>query len=275
MTREYITDLAKTFKHPPNWIRTDKGTDADQKNLCDSYLARPLYPIIATPDRITFDGNRRLDAILRFAPLKGDTPVQACITSEPFSPEISLEIQVESARHTRALSDYEIFLAASQWLELVQGSTARDFASRTKCDEGVLSKILCLSKGIPAVKDAARDGLLGYTKWHPICKRPPEEQATLLAACLNGATRDQLQEHARKPGTANGTPPARLPKLTIPLASKAATGTVTIATTNGESFDHLLTVLREAIKAVEYAKAEKCTVKTAQALWADRAKAGA
>ena len=62
-------------------------------------------------------------------------------------------------------------------------------AERTHRDKAVVSKLLSLGRCVDAVKDAARAGLLGYTKWHQLSQMQPEEQ---VAAVANGATREEL-----------------------------------------------------------------------------------
>jgi len=281
MTREYTTAPAKRMRHPRNWLRTDYGGDAYLESLYQSYSTRPLYPIIGIPDGEwleAVDGNLRLESALRFSPQGGDTELPVCIvTGEPWNDSVKLEIQLESSAHTKALNDFEVFTGCTEWLRLNPNSTAKALADRLPYGEGALSKILSLSKGIQEVKDAAKAGLIGYAKWWPICKLPPEEQPALLAASLNGATRDELQRRSRRngnPATSAGQAPAvRMPRIKIPLANGIATGAVTVA---GEDIDleDAETLLKEALKAVRAAKEKNLDAKTAQSVWRDMAKAG-
>jgi hypothetical protein len=278
MTREYTTAPASRLRHPATWIRTDDGGDAYLESLWQSYAARPLYPIICV--RLAellevWDGNLRLEAALRFSPQGGDTELPVCIvTGEPVTSSLSLEIQMDSASHTKGLSDFEETTGGIEWLKLNPGATAKELARRIHQDETILSKKLSLARCIPDVWEAAKAGRIGYTKWHQISTLPPEEQPAALADCLAGVTRDEIRRRSRtrrNEANGNGQPVIRLPKLKIPLANETATGTVTVA---GESLDldDAETLLKEAMRAVRAAKDKNLDPKTAQAVWRDMAK---
>src|SRR5271157_1455780 len=278
MTREYTTAPAKRMRHPRHWLRADNGGDAYLNSLCQSYSTRPLYPIICVPDGEwleVVDGNLRLESALRFSPQGGDTELPVCIvTGEPWNDSVKLEIQLESSAHTKALNDYEVFTGCTEWLRLNPNSAAKALADRLPYGEGALSKILSLSKGIQEVKDAAKAGLIGYAKWWPICKLPPEEQPALLAASLGGATRDELQRRSRRQRNGNGQPAVRMPRIKIPLANDIATGTVTVAGEESIDLEAAEILLKAALKVVRAAREKNLDTKPAQSVWRDMAKAG-
>jgi hypothetical protein len=195
--RTYADKPARLLKRTGKHVRIDLGDEEELRRLGRSFLARPINPIIVTQDLEICDGNRRYEGVMLENP---DAEVPVCITDEAITSASLLEIQVESAAHTRGLSDGEYYIACTEWLSLNPSATAKDLAARIHRDESTLCKILSLSRGIQAVKDAAMAGLIGYAKWWPICKLPPEEQAAALAACLGGATRDELQRRGRKNG---------------------------------------------------------------------------
>jgi hypothetical protein len=269
MNREYLTKPAKLLKHSRNWLRIDCGDESYLASLCQSYLARPLYPIICTPDFEIEDGNLRLEAVLRHAPTGGDTELPLCITNEAVTPALLLEIQMDSAAHTKALSDYEQFIGGSEWLKLT-GATAKELAGRIHRDEPTLSKILSLAKCVEPVRDAAAAGKIGYSKWWALSKLPPAEQPALLAQHLNGATRDELERHRRKQRTT--LPPVKMSRIKIPLATEISTGIVTIAG-DGIDLEAGEDMLKEALKSIRNAKDKGLDTKTAQAVWRDMARA--
>ena len=275
MPRTYCMKPARLFKRPGNHLRLDFGEDGELRQLGQSYLARPLYPIIADAATLeVYDGNRRIAAVMQEQP---DAEVPCCLTDEPWDDSVRLEIQIESAAHTKGLSDFEQYAGCSAWLTLNPGSTAKELAARIHRDEAVISKLLSLSKCVQAVRDAAREGRLTYGKWHLISQSP--DQAAALAAALNGATRDQLQGESRRQrnghaATSAGQAPAvRLPRIKIPLATETATGTVTLAGENID-LDDAETLLKEATKAVKAARDKNLDARTAMAVWRDMAKAG-
>jgi hypothetical protein len=273
MPRTYCTKPARLLKRTSNHLRLDLGDDGELRQLGQSYLARPLHPVIADAATLEiYDGNRRIPGVMLIDP---DAEVPCCLIDEPWNDSVKLEIQMESAAHTKGLTDYEQYAGCSQWLTLNPASTAKELAGRIHRNEAVLCKLLSLSKCTQEVKDAAKAGLIGYSKWHPISKLPPGEQPAMLAAALKGATRDQLQGESRRQRNGNGhaTPAVRLPRIKIPLATDTATGTVTLA---GDEIDldDAETLLREATKAVKAAREKNLDAKTAQAVWRDMAKAG-
>jgi hypothetical protein len=191
MSRTYGTKPARSLKRTGNHVRIDLGGDDALTELGCVYIARPIYPIIVTPDLEILDGNRRHAGVMSVNP---DAEVPICITGEPWSDAAKLEIQIESAIHTRGLSDFEQYAGCSQWLALNPDATAKELAARIHRDEAVVSKLLSLGRCVDAVKDAAKAGRIGYTVWHQLSKLSPAEQ---IAALADGATRDQLQQRRR------------------------------------------------------------------------------
>lgn len=189
--RTYTTKPARLLKRTRGHIRIDLGGDDALTELGCVYIARPIYPIIVTPDLEILDGNRRHAGVMSVNP---DAEVPVCVTAEPWSDAAKLEIQMESAVHTRALSDFEQYVGCSQWLALNPDATAKDLAARIHRDEAVISKLLSLGRCVDAVKEAARAGRVGYTVWYQLSKLPPDEQHAALA---DGATRDELQRRRR------------------------------------------------------------------------------
>jgi hypothetical protein len=278
MPRTYVNKPARLLRRPAKYARIDLGSEEELRQLGRSYLDRPINPIIVTPDLEIIDGNRRDAGVMLIDP---DAEVPVCITDEPFTPSAQLEIQVESAAHTRGLSDFEEFLAIDGWLALNPDATAKQFAQRIHRDEAIVSKIGSLSRCIDAVKDAAKAGLLGYTKWHEIAQMPQVEQAAALAAVRAGATRAALQRHRRRNGNGQAEPKEKAARIKIPLAVNTdevtANGVVTVASLPGEEIDldSAQDLLEQALKAIRDAKKRGITAKTFARAMKDMAEAGA
>lgn len=250
MPRTYGTKAARLFKRPAKYARIDFGDLDTRRNLGQSYIDRPIHPIIADLHTLeTYDGNRRIDGVMLIDP---DAEVPCCLIDEPWDDSVKLEIQVDSAAHTRGLSHYEQYRAVSEWLRLNPDGTAKQFAGRVHLDEGVISKTLSLDRCIPAVQEAARAGrFASYSKWHQLSKLPPEEQAAALAEVLggNGVTREELQRR-RRGGRAASVKATSLPLvlakgLTVTF-KKDADGGLTIAAAF-DALAELKRVLKEAI----------------------------
>jgi hypothetical protein len=269
MTRQYTNAKAEKLKRTGNHIRQNMGSDEELRQLGGDYLARPLYPIIVSAHLEVYDGNRRLAGVLLTAGPEAELPV--CITDELWSEAVKLEIQMESAAHTRSLSAYEMFVGCKKWLELNTGATAGELARRIHVTEAYLSKLLSLDRCIPAVKEAAAAGKIGLSDWYAI-SRGEAEQATLLAAKLNGATRDELESRGRK--ARNGDNPAvRVSRVKCAMPSGV---NVSFAGAGGGlSLDDLIDTLGALLKECRKAQEQGLDSKTFQAVLRDKAKAGA
>src|SRR4051812_38768931 len=127
MTREYANSRARLLRRTGNHIRIDLGDHDALSQLGYAYIARPIYPIIVTPDLEILDGNRRHAGVMLVNP---DAEVPICKTDERWSDAAKLEIQLESAAHTKGLTDYEQYLGCAEWLELHPDATAKDLAAR-------------------------------------------------------------------------------------------------------------------------------------------------
>jgi ParB family transcriptional regulator, chromosome partitioning protein len=267
--RQYLTKKARQLKRTANHIRDGLGAEDELRQLGRSYLTRPLQPIICRPDLEVLDGNRRLQGVL----LEGgpDTEVPVCITDEPMSDAVKLEIQMESAIHTRGLSAYEQFLGARKWLELNPGATAEQLAERIGRSGSMMTRILSLERCLPAVKEAAAAGLIGVSEWYEFAKCSEQQQHELLAAKLSGAvkSRSELARAGRR--QRNGQSPAvRVNRIKIELSSGA---TVTIAGAE-LSLEDAIEATADAQKRLRQGRDQGLTAKTISKVSAERAKAG-
>jgi hypothetical protein len=200
MARTFKMIPARLLKRPPAYARIDVENDPDVPMLAESFINRPICPIICDSELTILDGNRRHAGVMQKDP---DREVPVCVTDETLTPATFLEIQSESSAQTKSLTPFEDYRAIDTWLELTPGGTAKEFARRTRRNETVICKIYSLSRCVDAVQDAARINRIGYTAWHELSKLPPEQQLTALADYLDGkATRADLA--SRRRSTANG-----------------------------------------------------------------------
>jgi ParB family chromosome partitioning protein len=265
MARRYSSMKAGKLKHTVNHIREAMGTEDELRALGVSYVNRPLNPIICLPDLEVVDGNRRLASVLLVA--GPDVEVPVCITDEPVNESVRLEIMMESAIHTRGLSAYEEYVGASQWMERNPKATAEQLGERIGRKPAMMSRLLSLSRCVPAVKEAAASGLLGVTEWYEVSKCSEQQQQELLAARLSGqvGSRDQLAQAVRKSRTAS-TPAVKLSrvKIAMPQATVVISGK---ELSMAEVVELLAETLKEARKA-----ADQFDVKTWQSMMKDKAK---
>lgn len=270
MARKHGIVKAGKIKHTAGYIRDNMGTEEELRQLGRSYLHRPLNPIICRMDREVLevlDGNRRLEGVLLVAGPDAELPV--CTTDEPVDEIAKLEIMMESAIHTRGLSAYEEYFGASQWMALNPGATAEGLGERIGRKPAMMSRILSLGRCIPAVKEAAKAGLLGVTEWNEFSKCSEQQQQELLAARLSGqvSSRDELTRAARK-GRSGSAPAVKLSRVKIAMPQGATVVISGKELTMAGVVELLTETLKEARKA-----AEQYDVKTWQSMMKDKAKA--
>jgi ParB family chromosome partitioning protein len=267
VTRRHTTVKAGKLKRTANHIRQTVGTGEELGQLGRSFLDRPLYPIIATSELEILDGNRRQAGVLLVAGPEAEVPV--CLTDEPWSDAVKLEIQMESAEHQRGLSPYELYLGASQWLALNNGATARNLAEKIQLHEGHLSKVLSLAKCTPAWHEAASAGRVGVSDWSEAAKVSEREQRELLEMKLRGASRDQLARHARQ--RRNGDQPkVRTSRLKCELGRNLSV----IVAGDNLGMDEVIEALGTAQKEARKARDQNLDVKTWSAVMRDRSRNG-
>lgn len=267
-SRRVATVPVGDLKHPPNWVRQDTGSQEERIALARSYQARPINLILISPDGFIRDGNRRVAAIIEDS--GPTTPVMVCVTDEEITPAVMLEIQIESAEHTKSLTGYEQFVGYSEWLKLT-GMTAKELAEKIHRHDSQVSRILSLAKCIPEVQEAAKNGSLSVSDWHKLSQLPATDQPGLLALRLSGVITDRegMGRQARKKRD-ESKPVVRASKIKCPLVGGS---TVTVA---GEdiSLDDAIEAMKEATKAMSKARDQGLDAKTAQAVWKDLAAAG-
>jgi ParB-like chromosome segregation protein Spo0J len=242
------------FKPDPGNPR--KSIDPEElRELHDSLCNKQIHPLLAKPDGCIIDGYRRwLAAMIDGRPERLDV----IITDEPLTPAQCTEIHLTTSWHRADLLPWERFFGCRNWLALNPGATAKDLAARIHCDPSTLVRILSLSKCVPSVQQAAADGKLGPSEWYAIAKMPPEEQETMLAAKLAGASRDQLERRGRKLRNGEVKKGVRVSRLKIPLGHSRS---VTIAGSE-LSLDDAIELLQETLKFARKAQGECLDGKT-------------
>ncbi|MGO9469776.1 MAG: ParB/RepB/Spo0J family partition protein [Isosphaeraceae bacterium] len=264
--RTIIRKRLSELKHGPN-IRSDLGSKEELIHHGHSVKKRQRTPLLILPDGTVVDGNRTLAAAL----LVGIEELDCTVIEEDISPAEYTRIQWLSNVHRQDISAYDKALAIRAIKQERPTLTNRQLAEEElDIDPALVTKYLSLFDCQPDVLQAAKDGLIGLTDWYAISKSP--DQAKALAMALNGSTRDGLERESRRQRSSS-TPAVRLPRIKIPLATDAATGTVTLSG-DGLDLDAAETLLKEAMKAVKAAKDKNLDPKTAQAVWRDVAKAG-
>jgi ParB-like chromosome segregation protein Spo0J len=275
MSRQYGTVKAGKLKRPANHIRDKLGSEEELRLLGRSYLKRPIHAIICRPDFEVEDGNRRLAGVLLEAGPEAEVPV--CITDEAMTDVAKLEIQMESAIHTRGLSAFEQFKGASQWLELNPGATAEQLGQRIGRTGSMMTRILSLARCVPEVQEQAAAGQIGVADWYEFSKCPEEQQRELLKAKQSGEvtsraqlvrSREQLGRAGRKSG--NGSAPTvRVNRIKCAVQGSRAT---VVVSGEGLTLESMIEVMQELLREAKKASERGLDAKTFERVCRDLAK---
>lgn len=234
------------------------------KTLGASLLTRQNHPILIRTNQTVIDGQRRGMA----ARLVGIEELDAIETDEELTQSQILDIQFTSAFHRADLTPYEKWRALETIKLHNPGWNGKELAEHLHIDPGQVTRLLSPGKCIPAVQEALKDGKLTISDVYAISKASHPAQELLLVKALSGATREVLESARKRPASDT----VKLPKIKIPLSNDQVSGTVTVA---GEDIDldGAESILKEALKAIKFARDKNFDVKTAQAAWRSMASA--
>ena len=228
--------MRELTRKPLDWFLLDPanprlGTDPNHPGyssfldelrlLSESLEIRQWVPVLARPDGMVYDGNRRvLAGRLRGKP----THLDVIITLENLSPS---EARLVTCVHKVELEPYELFLACTEWKKENPGATDKDLAVTISKDASMISRIMSLARCIPAVLEAAKGGVLGISDWSAISKMDEKLQLEMLALKLQpGAkvSRDELERKGRKAKIGVQEPKSKRVKIPYQDGSAVLTG---------------------------------------------------
>jgi ParB family chromosome partitioning protein len=253
------------FKPDPNQPRKHFD-EARLRELGESLKAHgQLQPVLAKPDGTLLAGERRL----RAAPLGGLTQLLTIITDRMLSDTETKLIALTENMQREDLSGYEQWLGCADLMRMNPVWQMKDLAGTLKKDPSSVTRLLSPSKCIPAWQEALKDGKVGISDCYAASKLPENEQAELLALKLSGASRDAIEQAARKKRNGN-TPAVKVGRLKVPLAGGA---TVQVSGP-GMTLDDAIEATQDALKALKKARDDGLNSKTAQAVFRDKSKKG-
>lgn len=256
---------------PLTWFKTDPRQprkhfdEADLRQLGESLRKKQLQPVLCQPDGTIVAGERRYRAAL----LAGLPTLEVKIADEQLSDvEVRVWQLVENMLRTD-LSGYEQWTACAELMCMNPSWQMKDLAEHLNLDPSTVTRILSPCKCIEAWQDALRDGKVGISDCYAASKLPHDKQAGLLALKLSGASRDQIEEAARKTRRAPAQQ-VKLARVRCPLSA----GTVVTVQGAEMDLDGVIEALQGALDAARKANKESLDVRTAEKVWRDRAKAG-
>lgn len=258
---------------PLSWFHADptqprNAFDEEKlRQLNSTLLVRQLVPVIAKADGTLIDGERRW----RAAKLGGVDSLEVVIVEGEITPAQVKEIQLITSLQKADLKPYEQFLGCMEWMKANPDAKAQNLAVRIGRDPSTVSKILSLARCIPAVQEAAKAGFLGISDWAVVSKVSEQQQHELLAAKLNGASRDELESRGRKARN-GGKPTVRVSRVKCQMPS----GVCVTFTGEGDglTLDDVIETLSELLKEAKKANDQGLDSKTFSAVMRDKSKAG-
>ena len=261
-----VTKPVAFFHADPTNLRR-VSDEQELRQLGASLLKKQLMPLIAKMNGMVMDGHRRLAA----ANLLGKETLDTFLVPDDVSDAEVKEIQLITQLHSAQLKPFELYRGCKEWLKHREGASAKELAWAIDMSESYVSKVLSLSRCIPAVVEAAARGKLGLSDWSAISKVGEVEQEILLAAKLNGASRDELESRGRR--VRNGTKPAvRVTRMKCQMPSGVCVSFA--GQGDGLSLDDVIQVLGELLKEARKANDQGLDSKTFAAVLRDKAKSG-
>jgi ParB family transcriptional regulator, chromosome partitioning protein len=224
-----------------------------------------LQPIGVRPDGTLLWGERRY----RAAVLVELPTLDVIVTDRAMSDSEIRLVQITENMHRADLTGSEKWLACAELMCMNPAWQMKDLAEALHLDPSMVTRLLSPSRCIPAAQEALAAGKIGISTCYTLSKcATPEEQAKMLAAALNGTSRDELEAAGRK--KRNGTTEAvRVQKVKCVLPS----GVNVVVSGEGVSLDESIEALGLAIKEMRRAKELGYTAKTFAAAMKDKAKA--
>lgn len=267
----------KTCQMPKGWFRRRveqaRGSYARER-LEELRLSMEthgqLQPVGALGDGSLIWGYRRLEAALESDKIQ--ELLTAVLDREITESEFRILNLTENFQRCD-LTAYEKAKACKELLDLNPGWKSKGVAEHLHIDPSMITRLLSLFSCIPAVQEAAAagQGRLGVSDWYAISRAEPCDQHELLAARFDGASRDELEAHARR--QRNGTTQSAKTSRRVKLALGDGVG-VAVTGPQAMSLDDLVQVVGRAGEALKRAKREGWDLGTLIRVLANKAKGG-
>ena len=270
------TQVSQTVRKPSSWvkpqkqIRTDYGTEEEQRLFGDSVKERQLQALVCLADGTLVCGFRRFHC----GTLVGMTEFDVLIIPDKLS-----ESQIKVYRLTeniqrKDLNAWEMWQSCAELMSMNPTWQMKHLAEHLHFDPSSITRYLSPSKCIETAQTALREGKIGISDCYALAKLDPADQPGLLALKLSGASRDAIE--------AAGREMRPRPKVESKKAVKAASvkcllpsGYIVIVKGgDGCSLEEAAEALAEAIREMKRARELGYTAKTFAAAMADKAAKG-
>lgn len=250
-------------KLPPE----DAGLTLEQRRdltlLGESLKRKQLQPVLCQPDGTIIAGERRF----RAARLVGLATLEVKIADEVLSDSQKRVWQLVENMQRADLTGYEQWTACAELMSMNSAWQMKDLAEHLNIDPSTVTRILSPSKCTQEWQDALRDGKVGIGDAYAASKLPQDKQAGLLALKLSGASRDALEQAAKKARVVERQT-VKLSRVRCPLS----TGTVVTIQGGELGLDEVIEALQGALDAARKANRDSLDVRTFEKVQRDKAK---
>jgi len=262
--RKLMKIKARNVKPNPHKVRQPLAEDKSF-DLGRSVIKRQEIPLIVQADYTIIDGDSRWEGVMRINP---DFELECIVTDEELTPTQVTEMMLVNVMQRSDFTHYEKYLGCKSWCKQNPQGIAAELAERLDVDCGTISRIVSLSKCIPAWHEAAQAGRVGFTDWSVASQLDARGQHELLEMKLRGATAKELQSQSRRKRNGQQASPVRNSKIRIELPSGV------IVTFSGKelSLDDAIEAAAQARKVLKEGQEQGLTARTIQKVSADRAK---
>jgi ParB/RepB/Spo0J family partition protein len=257
--RELTRKQLSWFKRGTN-ARQKQRSEAELRELGKSLRERQLSPVWATSFGLLLIGYGRLDA----AELEGLQELDVVITDEELSEADILEIQAQEnwLREDLAVSDR---VHVVERLKVLRPKlTAKDIAERLHVDPSTITRLMSVSKVIPAVREAFEAGAITLSHAYELSKLDPKQQHELLAVAVNGGSREAISTERRKRRNGNRSA-IRLSRVKCPLPNATV-----VVTGDSIGLEEAIDAVLAAAKEMKRARDAGHDARSVQAFWQSR-----
>ena len=179
------------------------------------------------------------------ATLVGLEWLDTIITDDDLTESQIVVLQLTENMQRENLAGWEIYDACLGILQRNPGMKLKDLAKQLNRKPALLTRIMSVSRCIPAAREALKDGKIGISDCYAISKVPEDEQVKLLEMKLNGASRDDLERHRRKRNGKKSGKANRVPQAKCELPGGASV----VVTAPSLSMAVICEMLADALKA--------------------------
>jgi len=261
-------------KKPLSWFKTNAQVRSGMKESAVREMGESLkengqlQDLAALSDGTLIFGHRRLAGAL----LVSLKELWVQVYDEPLTPAQITVMQLVENMQKEDLTSYDQWQGCMKLLELEPGLTNKDLSERLHKDPSTMTRIMSVSRVVPAWQEALKARAVGISDVYAAAKVSERDQHELLAAKLGGASRDELEQHRRKRnGKRNGSS-CKIAEAKCELPGGAFVVIRTKAPMLAPTLSTIAEMLADALKRARKGVDEGYDVKTWEAVQRDKAK---